>query len=153
MNIALRYAKNKEEALEILNDGFLKAFLNLDKYDSDYPFRTWLRRIIINASIDYHRSHRRHVQFVELSTVEEIADTPPPLPKISPNEDMLPIIQKLPPAYRMVFNLFVIEGYKHQEIAELLNISVSTSKSNLVRAKAKLRQLLERQTAGKAKLN
>ena len=142
MNIALRFAKNREEALEILNDAFLKAFLNLDKFDPDFPFRPWLRKIIVNTSIDYYRTRKGYLQYVELSAIQEIEADALPLPKISPAEDVLPLVQQLSPAYRLVFNLYVMEGYKHQEIAAKLGIGVSTSKSNLVRAKEKLRKLL-----------
>ncbi len=142
MNICLRYAKNRDEALEMLNDGFLKAFNNLEKYDDNYPFKAWLRRILINSAIDYYRSHHRHPSFVELTAAEDVAHEMMPTPTISAEQDMLPILRNLSPSYRMVFNLYVMEEYKHHEIAEMLGISVSTSKSNLMRAKAKLKEIL-----------
>lgn len=142
MHITLRYTRNREEALEILNDAFLKALLNLDKYDEEYPFQPWLRKVIVNTAIDYYRSRRGALAFVELSALEELPAEPFPYPELGPDEDVLPQLQQLPPAYRLVFNLYVMEGYKHQEIAEMLDITVSTSKSNLTRAKEKLRSLL-----------
>lgn len=142
MNTCLRYAKNREEAVEMLNDGFLKVFNNLEKYDDHYPFKAWLRRILINSAIDYYRAHHKHPSFVELTAAEDVAQEMMPLPTISSSQDMLPILQKLSPAYRMVFNLYIMEEYKHHEIAEMLGISVSTSKSNLMRAKAKLKEIL-----------
>ena len=150
MNISLRYSRNREEALEVLNDAFLKVFNNLNKYDQDYPFKGWLRRILINAAIDYHRVHHKHHMYVALDETQELADTPLPLPEIGTTTDVLPILQKLTPAYRMVFNLYVMEGYKHNEIAEMLGISSSASRSNLVRAKEKLRELLTRQNSSLA---
>ena len=142
MKIALRYAANKDEALEILNDGFLKVFLKLNQYDSDLPFKPWFGKILVNASIDYHRSRQGYGRYVELSAVQELSTDQSAFPEITPHEDILPIVQQLPPAYRLVFNLFVMEGYKHREIAQMLDISISTSKSNLTRAKEKLRTLL-----------
>lgn len=153
MNICLRYARNREEALEMLNDGFLKVFGKLNYYDPAYPFKGWLRRILINAAIDYHRLHHKQPPHLELLDAGALADDEAPLPTISPDEDLLPIIQQLPPGYRMVFNLYVMEGYKHHEIAELLGISVGTSKSNLLRAKEKLRILLENKGGKMAKNN
>ncbi len=147
MNISLRYGKNREEALEILNDAFLKALTNLDKYDSDYPFKGWLRRILINSAIDYHRANHKHPPHLELVSTMDVSEDEIDMPKISPEEDMLPILRELSPAYRMVFNLFVMEGYKHHEIAAQLGISVSTSRSNFIRAKQKLRNIILKQRA------
>ncbi len=143
MSICLRYAKNERQAEEILQDGFLNAFRNLDRYDPDYPFKYWLRRILINAAIDYFRKYRRYHQlFVSAAIDEQEVNDHTEFPGFENDERALPILQKLPPAYRMVFNLYVMEGYKHHEIAEALGISVGTSKSNLARAKAKLRKWL-----------
>lgn len=151
MSIALRYSKTKDQAQEILNDAFLKVFMNLDRFDADRSFKPWLRKIIIYGAIDQYRANQKYMNHISFSTEMEIADDPFPLPEISPNEDVLPIIQKLPPAYQMVFNLYVMEEYKHQEIAEKLNIKVSTSKSNLARAKANLRKMLSKKRLVKAK--
>ena len=140
MNISLRYGKNKEEALEILNDGFLKVFRNLDRYDSSYPFKTWLRKVLVNTGIDYYRSQKNKFSFLELTENHQELESSLPELTLAPNEDMLPVIQELPPMYRLVFNLYVMEEYKHHEVAELLGISVGTSKSNLARAKAKVKQ-------------
>ena len=142
MKIGLRYGKNKEEALEIVNDGFLKVFKNINRYDVKYPFNGWLHRVIVNAGIDYYRSNKNQLSFLELVDGYHAKDTSESFPPIFPSEDMLPVIQELSPAYRMVFNLYVMEEYKHHEIAELLGISVGTSKSNLARAKAKVRQAI-----------
>jgi RNA polymerase sigma-70 factor (ECF subfamily) len=143
MHLALRYGKNKDEALEILNDGFLKVFRNIDRYDNKYPFKAWLHRVIVNAGIDYYRAQKNQFSFLELVDGHaEMENGEEVFPSISPEEDMLPIIQELPPAYRMVFNLYVMEEYKHHEIAELLGISIGTSKSNLARAKAKIKHAI-----------
>ncbi len=142
LNICYRYSKSREEAVEIMNDAFLKVFTRLDRYDPAYPFKTWLRRILINSAIDYYRKHHNSPVHVQLEAAAETTADEMPMPKISPDEDLLPVLRKLSPAYRIVFNLYVLEGYKHTEIAELLGISVGTSQSNLVRATARIRALL-----------
>lgn len=140
MSICLRYTKNSIEAEEILNDAFLKVFQNVDKYDPNYPFKTWLRKILINTAIDYFRKFQKHRLTFTTAEVIEQADNDF-VNAITSEEDVLPILQQLSPKYRMVFNLYVMEGYKHHEIAEKLQISVGTSKSNLARAKEKLKAL------------
>lgn len=138
MNIALRYSKSKDEALEILNDAFLKIFLKINQFDNSYPFKPWLRKIVVNTAIDYYRKNSLRIVDISLDNIPEESYFDP-FDHLENENDMLPIIQELPPMYRMVFNLYVMEEYKHQEIADKLNITVSTSKSNLSRAKAKLR--------------
>ncbi len=142
LNLCLRYARSRDEAREMLNDGFLKVFRKIDRYNPAMPFQPWLRRLLVNAAIDYHHKHHKHPES------EEIADykLPPEavvLPGEMAYEDLLKAVQALPPAYRMAFNLHEIEGYKHAEIAEMLNISVGTSKSNLARAKSHLKKSLQ----------
>lgn len=142
MNIAQCYSKNREEAAEILNDAFLKAFRNMEKYDPAYSFKAWFRKILVNTAIDYYRASRNSPHHLAMSELPELGEDNTPMPRLSMEEDALPILQKLTPAYRMVFNLFVLEEYKHHEIAEMLNISVSASRSNLARAKQRLKTLL-----------
>ena len=146
MSICLRYAKNREEAVEVLNDAFFKVFSKIDKYDTGSPFKPWLRRVLIHTAIDYHRSHHKFPGHLELQAAADVADDEPALPVLSPDEDVLPLLRSLSPVYRMVFNLFVMEEYSHQEIAEVLGISVSTSRSNLVRAKENLRAMLTKES-------
>lgn len=140
LSICLRYAKDREQAVEMFNDGFVKIFSKLDQYDSDMPFKPWLRKILIHSAIDYHRKHQHPETFYDWTETEFHQTTEQP--QIEENEDVLPYVQALPPAYRMVFNLYVMEGLKHDEIAERLGISAGTSKSNLARAKEKLRQMV-----------
>ncbi len=147
MNIALRYCKSSTEAEEILNDGFLRVFKNIDKYDTQYPFKPWFRKIIVNQAIDYFRKYEKYNSYnAPIDLPENLADSP-----ITASDDMLPIVQMLSPMYRIVFNLYVMEEYKHQEIAEKLDISIGTSKSNLARAKAKLRSLWAAQQIDQSK--
>ena len=153
MSICLRYSKNREEAVEILNDSFLKTFTHLDRFDSSLSFKSWLRRILINSAIDYHRRNSNLPTLLELKMASEVADDDLPLPQLSPGEDALPVLQKLSPAYRVVFNLYVMEGFKHEEIAEMLGVSVGTSRSNLVRAKEALRALMTKSNLHSVKMN
>ena len=153
MSISQRYTKNNIEAEEILNDAFLKVFQNIDKYDTNYPFKVWLRKILVNTAIDYFRKFQKHrLTFASDSISEQVAASTASYP-IDPMDDVLPIVQQLSPKYRMVFNLYVMEGYKHHEIAEKLQISVGTSKSNLARAKEKLRELWQNNNPERIKMN
>lgn len=141
MSICLRYSKDREEALEIVNDGFVKTFSNLDKYRDNTSFKAWLRRILINASIDYYRKNEKHYRQVDISYAKHEYITEDAVDKLSEKE-IIELIQELPPSYRMVFNLFVIEGFNHPEIARKMGISVGTSKSNLSVARGKLKRKL-----------
>ena len=144
MSVCLRYSRHREEAVEILNDAFLKAFTHLDKYDPAHLFRPWLRRILINSAIDYYRRNQHIPIHIEMTAAHALISEEMPLPNISEEEDVLPILRELSPAYRLVFNLYVMEGYTHQEIAEMLGIDARTSRSNLLRAKENIRALLLR---------
>lgn len=143
MSIALRYAADETEAQEIVNDAFFKILTQIHSYESSYPFKVWLRRILVNTCIDSFRKRTRIPQHMCLEElIYEPVDEAIVSQLISDEEDVLPILLKLPPAYRIVFNLYIMEGYQHNEIAEMLGISVSTSRSNLVRAKEKLYKIL-----------
>lgn len=122
-------------AEEVVNDVFLKVFNKISLYNANYPFSNWLIKITINTCIDRLKIKKNQVKMVELK--EEMVDySDDAFLAIVENEDsILPIIQELPPQYKLVFNLYVFEEYKHKEIAELLNISINTSKSNLHKAK------------------
>ncbi|UFH54854.1 RNA polymerase sigma factor [Spirosoma sp. KNUC1025] len=144
MSICLRYVPTREGALEVLNDGFLKVFTRLDQYDPAQPFKGWLRRILINTAVDHYRQEVRHhyhedIEQAEKTIVSESVDAFSQLA----HEDLLALIQRLSPAYRMVFNLYVIDGFTHEEIAGQLGISIGASKSNLARARENLRLLLK----------
>lgn len=144
MSITLRYADSREEAVTILNDSFMKVFDNIRKYDTGRPFKPWLRKIIVNTAINhFHRSKKIRDRIKHETAEEEIADREMILSGISYLE-IVSMVQQLTPAYRTVFNLYVIEGYKHREIAEKLGISEGTSKSNLAKAKQNLRVILEK---------
>lgn len=136
------YARNREEAEEILQDGFMRVFTYLHKYTSTGSFEGWMRKIMVNAALFKYRnkSHLRPV-------VEFHPDTHDPSNGDSviaflDAKELVSLIQTLSPVYRMVFNLYVLEGLKHREIAVLLGISEGTSKSNLANARAILQKAL-----------
>jgi RNA polymerase sigma-70 factor (ECF subfamily) len=141
MGICLRFSRNHEEAVEIVNDGFIKIFGKLNHYTKGLSFKGWLRKVMVNSAIDYYRKNEKYYHSLDIShgQYEEAAESV--LDKLSERE-IIAVIQSLPPSYRMVFNLHVIEGFKHDEIAHLLNISTGTSKSNLAIARSKLQKIL-----------
>ncbi len=146
MSICLRYANNREEAQEILNDGFYKVFTKIEQFDEGKPFKQWLRAILVHSAIDYHRKYHKLEPFAELSNSDNHSTA---LNEGWDNllyDDVLKSVQKLPPQYRLVFNLFAIDDLSHQEIAERLDISIGTSKSNFSKARRKLQDILR--TAG-----
>jgi len=139
--VCLQYSGNDEEARDILQEGFIKIFENLAHYKHEGSFEGWVRRIMVNTALEKYRS--RH----SLRRVDDIDQIPEP--DAEPyNEDyaglqavdLMGIIRELPPKYRMVFNLFAIEGYSHREISKMMNISEGTSKSNLSRARVILQR-------------
>ncbi len=139
MSICLRYAKHREEAAEILNDAFFKVFSRLGTFRPEANFKPWLRQIVVNTAIDHFRKNRPHfskIDWDELSENELSEEMP--LPVLSPDEDVLPALLELSPGHRMVFNLYVMEEYSHTEIAEVMGIEASTSRSSLARAVKKL---------------
>lgn len=141
MGVCLRYSRTREEALEIVNDGFMKIFKKLDRYSQGLSFKGWLRKVMINSAIDYYRRNEKHYHSLDISHGKYETSAESILDNLS-EQDIIAVIQRLPPSYRMVFNLFVIEGYQHEEIANQLNISVGTSKSNLSIARSKLQKML-----------
>ncbi len=143
MGVCLRYARNRESAMEMLNDGFLKVFLKIDQYNSEFAFKPWLRRILINAAIDHYRKYEE--KKVDTFSSEEVEGNPSYNIALDHLEfdDLLQFMQKLPAAYQMVFNLYVVEGLTHAEIAAQLGTSVGTSKSNLSKARQKIKEMLK----------
>jgi RNA polymerase sigma factor (sigma-70 family) len=154
MPICMRYARRTEEAKDILQDSFTRAFTKLHSYTGKGPFIGWLKRVTLNTAINHY-----HASTDERSTVR-IDDLAPHSPVTAdPNgdqvlarlgaEELLALVRALPRAYRMVFNLRVVEGWSHEDIARELGISIGASKSNLSRARVKLmEQVIGRETAG-----
>ena len=143
MSISLRYAYNRDEAAEVLNDSFLKVFENIHKYNQKQSFKAWLRKIIINTAIDYYRKNKKHHELMDIETTgTELSDYS--LIEQFEIEDLQILLNELPENYRLTFNLYEIEGYNHDEISKLLNIAKGTSRSNLTRAKVMLRAAFEK---------
>lgn len=147
MSICIRYTKNQDQAKEQLNMGFLKILNNLEKYSEEVPFKAWIRKIMINTLIDEYRKHKKQSQVIDF--VEEYYDTS------SYSEQNMAVdnlntaqihalISKLPPMAQQVFNMFVVDGYSHKEIGEILNIEEGTSKWHLNSARQKLKEMLEK---------
>ena len=127
--------------MDILHEGFIKILNNIHKYQAGTSLVAWMRRIIVNTAIDYYRMQtRRRTEDLETAYTVQSAD-PDALSQLTVQE-IIKCIQQLSPAYRSVFNLYVIEGFSHKEIADLLEITESTSRSNLVKARSKLKDLL-----------
>jgi RNA polymerase sigma factor (sigma-70 family) len=145
LGVCMRYATDKSEAEDILQDSFLKIFFNIKEYSGTGSFIGWLRKVTVNTAIThYHKNlkFRYHVEIEEyvsaetgVTSFEEDFYT---------SEELFSVLNELPAGYRMVFNLYAIEGYKHKEIAEILGIDTNTSKSQYSRAKAVLREKLEK---------
>jgi len=145
MGICLRYSSNRYDARIIVNDGFLKVFNNLYKFDSEKPFNPWLGRIMSNTAIDHYRSELKHMNLLDISEVDEIYESATIESKLH-YEELIKLIQQLAPSYRTVFNLYAIDGFSHEEISKKLKISVGGSKSNLFKARKKLQLLLKKAT-------
>jgi RNA polymerase sigma factor (sigma-70 family) len=143
MSIAVRYSDNREIAGEIYNDSFLKILNNLHKFDREKNFKSWIRQVIIHTAIDQYRKELKHNNHLELSDYENSYFHNNTIEKLLA-EDIINMIHSLPHIYRLVFNLYELEGYTHDEIASQLNITDSTSRSCLSRAKSKLRYLIAR---------
>ncbi len=141
--VTSRYAANAEEGEEIVNDGFLKVFQNLGKYQFDQPFKAWVRTIMVRTAIDYYRKNLKHHELVPLDDVDVANIGADVISKISTSE-ILKLIQRLSPAYRMVFTMYVLDGYTHKEIASMLEIKEGTSKSNLQDARKKLQIMIKK---------
>ncbi len=150
LNVCKRYSKDKEEAYDMLQEGFIKVFKNLEQYNGQGSFEGWMRKVMVTTSINYFRKFHLHetveyvdrdeLAFLESAKTSSIYNTSGETG--SDAESLLRMIVELPAVYRMVFNLFAIEGYSHAEIATTLDIAESTSRANLSKARQKLQHML-----------
>jgi len=141
MGIALRYANCNDDALDILHEGFIKVFKHIHKYTIGTSLNSWIKRIIVNTAIDFYRKEIRRKE-EDLETAYYISsDEPDAISQLS-SEEILKALQQLSLSYRSVFNLYVIEGYSHKEIADIMHVTESTCRSNLVKARTKLKNIL-----------
>ena len=140
-SVCLRYSGNAEDARDLLQEGFIKIFKNLSKYRGDGSFEGWIRRIFVNTSIEHFRkkvylqdvteTQERTLEDKEWNVLDDLAE-----------KDIMKMIHQLSPGYKAVFNMHVVEGYSHKEIAEMLGINEGTSKSQLARAKMVLKKMV-----------
>ena len=141
--LCLQYSNNYDDAKDILQEGFIKVFQKLKQFDKRGSFEGWIRRIMINTALERYRSQTRLYPLTEQDVrredliYEEVFET-------LTARDLVKLMQELPPRYRMVFNLYAIEGYTHKEVGDMMGISVGTSKSNLSRARQILQEKVKR---------
>ncbi len=140
--ICSRFAQRSNQAEDILQEGFIRVFKNLDKFRFQGSFEGWVKRIIINAAIDYIKKYGMHFQEINEDITEQCDIVEDEAITNLSVEDLMGMIQNLPNSKRIIFNLFAYEGFSHKEIAEKLNISVSTSKSQYCKAKKMLQEQL-----------
>ncbi|OFX42411.1 MAG: hypothetical protein A2046_13375 [Bacteroidetes bacterium GWA2_30_7] len=144
--LCTRYARNKAEAEDILQEGFVKIFMNIKQFSQKGSFEGWLKRIMINTAIsNYHQNikHYNHQHFEDVEDINYYNEDDEIIEDEYSLDELLKLINELPDGYRIVFNMHVIEGYKHKEISEMLNIDVGTSKSQFSRARTYLQKKLK----------
>jgi len=145
LGICLRYAKNRHEAEDVMQEGFIKIFSNIQKFRDEGSFEGWMKRIMVNTSLNHYYKVKKTITDKNFDDIREteIAALDDELPQIRFSQDeMLNAIHQLPDGYKQIFNMYIFEKYKHREIAELLNISVNTSKSQLSKARVFLKNIL-----------
>lgn len=148
MNLCLRYTRNEADALEVLNSGFYRVFKHIHTYDSGKAtLYTWIRTIIINTCLDFLRSNKGQTVREDLTQAASVDLPPEVFIKMSADE-ILVLVRRLPPATRAVFNLFVMEGYSHREIAVMMGISEGTSKWHLSEARKQLKEQIKNKESG-----
>lgn len=141
--VCLRYARHEAEAQDILQDAFIKVFDKLDSYRFSGSFEGWVRRIMVNTALNYCRKSTYKYENIGIEDYQDKVVNSKAISRLS-EQELLGIIQQLPDGYRMVFNLYIIEGYSHKEIAEMLSISENTSRSQLAKARKWMQNVLEK---------
>ncbi len=141
--VCKRYVKNREDAEDVLVEAFYKILTNIDSFKGQGSFEGWMRRIVINESLMFLRKQHNFNLTVEINPqIDGDIDPVSPVDELQA-QDILNLLDGLPTGYRTVFNLYAVEGFKHREIADMLGISINTSKSQLILAKKRLKELLE----------
>ncbi len=144
--VCLRYAGNSFDAQDILQDGFVKVFENLKGFKWDGSLEGWMKRIFVNLALDKYRSRITTLSVDEMNQDKDFTDKEATALDTMSEKEILALIKQLPDQYRLVFNLYVIDGHSHNEIAQILDIGVSTSRSNLARAKTILKEKIDYQS-------
>lgn len=147
LSVCRRYTSSVEDAEDVLQDGFIKVYNNLDKYRRDGSLEGWVRRIMVNTALNQYRSNLKSLYQLDIDELQGVIEDvrPSNFDNINTNV-LLKMIDSLPDGYKLIFNLYEIEGYAHKEIAEMLNLSINTSKSQLLKARRVLRKKLEELT-------
>lgn len=140
--ICMRYAKDDHEAQDILQVGFIKVFKNIASFRGEGSFEGWVRRIMVNVAVESYHKRKVDQDFIDIDTVHDLTGEDFEMGALEV-QDLLELIRKLPEGFRMVFNMYAIEGYTHKEISKALNISEGTSKSQLSRARAWLKEKIK----------
>lgn len=141
LGVCRRYIKTQEDAEDVMIEGMYKVMSKIDKYHGTGSFEGWMRRVMVNEALMFLRKAHNFRMTVEVSNIEIKSQVT--VEDQLAAEDILKLLEKLPTGYRTIFNLYVVEGYKHREIAEILGISINTSKSQLILAKKRLRSLIQ----------
>jgi len=145
VSLCLRYTKNEADAVEVLNNGFLKVFKNIQRYEpAQGTLYTWIRTIVMHSCLDFVKARAGKAAHYELTEAVEVHVPPEAVSKMKATE-LLQLVRQLPPATQAVFNLYVMEGYNHKEIGQLLNISAGTSKWHLSEARKNLQKMIQHQ--------
>ncbi len=139
MALCYRFARDRNEAEDILQEGFVRVFTKLHLFRGTGSFESWMKKVIINTALKYREKNINKHQYSEIENTHVFDNSPSIIEELS-KEEILKLIQELPDGYRTVFNLYVIEGYSHKDIGQLLNIGESTSRSQLVKARNLLKQ-------------
>lgn len=143
LGVCMRYARNRDEAEDILQDGFVKIFMRIKQYTGKGSFEGWMKRVMVNTALSFYRQNLKHYYHQDIDEVSELKFDEASMEESEfSEEEIMEIIKNLPDGFRIVFNLYAIEGYKHREIAELLGIDVNTSKSQYSRAKKMIQNRL-----------
>ncbi|MEN9569449.1 MAG: hypothetical protein RL172_680 [Bacteroidota bacterium] len=149
MSICMRYCDSQDDAMELVNDGFLKVFRSLAGFvprseNIEASLMAWLKSIMVHTAIDHYRKHKNDYLVKEIEEEHYgLQDAAANALDAMSHKEILQLLQRLSPVYRTVFNLYVLDGYKHEEIAKKLNISTGTSKSNLAKARANIQKMLK----------
>jgi len=142
--VCLRFARNRMEAEDILQDGFIKVFKHMSDYRFEGVFEGWVRRTFINTAINFYKKKSKDLIEINSEKIELSGSTEANIIEAINASELLQLIQELPEGYRLVFNLHIIEGYSHKEIGQMLNISENTSKSQLSRARTTLQNIINK---------
>lgn len=145
MGISMRYSLNEDDALEVVNDAFIKVFNNIANYKTDKPFKAWLRTIVVNTAIDRRRRELKHQGNTDIEDAYHVGSSAQAIETLNA-KDILKLMKQLPHIQLTIFNMYEIDGYNHDEIGRILNLPASSSRVYLSRAKEKLRLLLTTET-------